>query len=78
MTREEAKALPFGTTLRFRDDHSRNRYVRLVGTNGYRFADVETGGKYGLEARRFRVRYERVEVYDPNPPTSSTKVRRRR
>lgn len=68
MTRDEAKTIEPGTTLRFRDDDSRSRFVRFVSSSGYRFADVEAGGDYGLPVKRFKVRYERVEVFATEKP----------
>lgn len=78
MTRDEAKTLAPGTTLRFRDDHSRSRFVRFVAATGYRFAEVEAGGDYGIPVKQFKVRYERVEVFSVDAPAKTKKVRRGR
>lgn len=78
MTRDEAKTLAPGTTLRFRDDDSRSRFVRFVAATGYRFADVEAGGDYGIPVKRFRVRYDRVEVFEVDRPTEKRLARRGR
>lgn len=69
MTRDEAKTLPLGTLVRYREGRSAaTRFARLVSTDGYKIAEVEAGGGYGLPLVRLRKRYEEIEVFATEKP----------
>ena len=79
MTRDEARALPVGATVRYVDDRTKGvRFARLVATNGYKIAQVEAGGSYGVPSRRFEKRYEEIEVVvRPEPGETKKRLARR-
>lgn len=79
MTRDEARALAPGALIRYREKGSAaTRFARLVSTDGYKIAEVEAGGGYGLPVVRLRKRYEEIEPYAKPEPGASRPARRGR
>lgn len=79
MTRDEARSLDAGTTVRYfetaRKGKGAARFGRLLSTSGYRYAEVESGGEYGLAAKTTRIPYEEIEVFPPARSEEKTEKR---
>jgi len=79
MTRDEARSLDAGTTVRYfetaRKGKGAARFGRLLSTSGYRYAEVESGGGYGIEAKRSKIPYEEIEIFPPARSEEKTEKR---
>jgi hypothetical protein len=73
MTRDEARALPLGSTVRWFEDR-RSRFGRLAGTDGYKNAVVEIGGGE-FATRSKKIRYEEIDEFrvDTSAPAAPAK-----
>lgn len=76
MTRDEARALPLGSTVRWFEDR-RSRFGRLAGTDGYKNAIVEIGGGE-FPSRSKKIRYEEIDEFRVEVGAPAPSVRRGR